>query len=83
MRRTAACWRSSKADEQAIARDELRLTLPDPFHTGDQAGKPRRATLTDQAIQEALAAADGQRQVAAQRLGISRTTLWSRLRTLP
>jgi propionate catabolism operon transcriptional regulator len=77
-----AVFLSAYPDERAVDRDELCMTLPELFDSGDAAAEPARASPTDQAIQDALAAVKGNRHAAAERLGISRTTLWRRLRAL-
>jgi propionate catabolism operon transcriptional regulator len=77
-----AVFLSASPDERAIDRDELRMTLPELFDTGEAAGETPRASLADQAIHDTLAAVKGNRHEAAKRLGISRTTLWRRLRAV-
>jgi propionate catabolism operon transcriptional regulator len=77
-----AVFLSSCATASAIDHDELRLTLAELYAPPEDDGATSRAALTDQAIRAALAAAKGNRHAAAQRLNISRTTLWRRLRTM-
>jgi propionate catabolism operon transcriptional regulator len=77
-----AVFLSSCATASAIDHDELRLTLAELYAPPEDEGATSRAALTDQAIRAALAAAKGNRHAAAQRLNISRTTLWRRLRTM-
>ena len=77
-----AVFLSAYADQTAIDHDELRLTLAELYEPAEDAGTQTRAALSDQAIRAALAAARGNRHVAAQRLNVSRTTLWRRLRAM-
>jgi PAS domain S-box-containing protein len=62
------------------------IGVPDlPAHlTGDPACVPaarrRRAPLTREAVAQALAAAGGSRSVTARALGVSRVTLWKKIR---
>jgi propionate catabolism operon transcriptional regulator len=77
-----AVFLSSCANASAIDHDELRLTLAELYAPAEDDGATSRAALTDHAIRTALAAAKGNRHAAAQRLNISRTTLWRRLRTM-
>jgi transcriptional regulator with PAS, ATPase and Fis domain len=60
----------------------MRLTLAELYEPTPKTGTEAPAALTDQAIRAELAAAKGNRHVAAQRLNISRTTLWRRLRAM-
>nr|WP_316641589.1 propionate catabolism operon regulatory protein PrpR [uncultured Roseateles sp.] len=69
---------ASEAGDQQL----LRVTLPELFENASEADSDARAPLSDQSIRDALAASRGNRHVAAQRLGISRTTLWRRLRAM-
>jgi propionate catabolism operon transcriptional regulator len=77
-----AVFLSAYPDHSAIDHSELRMTLPELYDTGADAGDQSRTLLTDQAIRDALAALKGNRHATAQRLGISRTTLWRRLRAM-
>ena len=77
-----AVFLSACTDPSAIDHDELRLTLAELYEPAEEAGTQTRAALSDQAIRAALAAARGNRHVAAQRLNVSRTTLWRRLRAM-
>jgi propionate catabolism operon transcriptional regulator len=77
-----AVFLSAYPDQSAIDHNELRMTLPELYDTGEDASDQTRILLTDQAIRDALAALKGNRHAAAQRLGISRTTLWRRLRAM-
>ena len=77
-----AVFLSACKDPSAIDSDELRQTLAELYEPGEEVSSQTRATLTDQAIRAALAAAKGNRHAAAQRLNVSRTTLWRRLRAM-
>jgi propionate catabolism operon transcriptional regulator len=73
---------SACAEHAEIDQDELRLTLAELYEPTARTCTEAPAALTDQAIRAELAAAKGNRHVAAQRLNISRTTLWRRLRAM-
>lgn len=77
-----AVFLSAYPDQSAIDHNELRMTLPELYDTGADASGQARILLTDQAIRDTLATLKGNRHAAAQRLGISRTTLWRRLRAM-
>jgi len=77
-----AVFLSAYPNESAVDQEQLRTTLPEIFDAAEGASESTRAALTDRAVQDALAAAKGNRHAAAERLGISRTTLWRRLRAM-
>jgi propionate catabolism operon transcriptional regulator len=77
-----AVFLSTYPDQSDIDHNELRMTLPELYDTGDGGIDQTRTLLTDQSIRDALTALKGNRHAAAQRLGISRTTLWRRLRAM-
>lgn len=64
----------------AMNDQQLKLTLPELFEHASGASGASSVALSDQAIRDALGAARGNRHAAAKALGISRTTLWRRLR---
>ena len=64
----------------AMNDQQLKLTLPELFERGAGASGASGVALSDQAIKDALNATRGNRHAAAKALGISRTTLWRRLR---
>ena len=60
----------------------LRLIVPELFDEGPAPPSWQQARTMSEAehIQQVLASCGGDRQMAAQQLGISRTTLWRKLR---
>lgn len=76
------CGCISTLDDQ-IVRDEFPEFFPKLKHI--DRGKniePQEATLDDASILDAIQRTGGNRQTTAQLLGVSRTTLWRRLRRL-
>ena len=82
----AACWMFATAKDGTIRPedlpDEVRLVAAAP--TPSTASRPgmRRSSHDPEAIRAALDAEDGNRERAAARLGISRVTLWKRMKRL-
>ena len=60
----------------------LRSRLAGEASAVAEGGRPRRSTVSDADIRQALIDCQGDRQAVAQRLGLSRTTLWRRMREL-
>lgn len=77
-----AVFLSAYPDQSAIDYNELRMALTEFYDMGEDANSQTRTVLSDQVIRDGLAAVKGNRYLAAQRLGISRTTLWRRLRAM-
>jgi len=77
-----AVFLSEYAHPSEIDHGELRAMLAELHEPSGEDAPHSRTTLTDQAIHAALAATQGNRHAAAQRLNVSRTTLWRRLRTM-
>ena len=72
----------SAQSSQSFSEPQLRLAVPELFEVDAGTDAAGSTALTDQSIREALASARGNRHAAAQNLGISRTTLWRRLRAM-
>lgn len=63
---------------EAAGYEELAFDCPELFESGG--GRAAGEAVTQQQLEEVLAACGGNRLEAAQRLGISRSTLWRRLK---
>lgn len=61
---------------------EWRNALAELYDPGQTEDRPARIAVPAPVIRESLAALNGNRHATADRLGISRTTLWRRLRAM-
>jgi len=72
----------SAQSSQAFSEQQLRLAVPELFEVSGGSDAASSTVLSDQSILDALSTTRGNRHLAAQNLGISRTTLWRRLRAM-
>ena len=78
-----AVFLSEHTDSRHIDLVEMKRQVPELFEGAQRLPHDAgRGAPSDQAIRDALAALRGNRIAAADQLGISRTTLWRRLKTM-
>jgi propionate catabolism operon transcriptional regulator len=67
-------------NKRTSGNNSIFVRAPESISSSNLAGDEDTSQITDATIQKTLDAAKGNRSLAAQHLGISRTTLWRRLR---